>query len=142
MTIRATHEFTDLDAAREFVKRTRAELRALRNVRVGRDWMQIIDVNTGVFAADEFLFDTRHAPQFVVEELARRYSYLLLWGGRHTPHPTPSQIRKLLMHYLYCYAVTLCRHFTETALVSKIRDLIESLAALSCMNRRSNPREQ
>jgi hypothetical protein len=75
------------------------------------DTLQIIDVNTGVFAADEFLFDTRHTPQFVVEELARRYTYLLLWGGRHTPHPTPSQIRKLFMHYSYCYAVTLYRHF-------------------------------
>jgi hypothetical protein len=75
------------------------------------DTLQIIDVNTGVFAADEFLFDTRHTPQFVVEELARRYTYLLLWGGQHTPYPTPSQIRKLFMHYSYCYAVTLYRHF-------------------------------
>jgi hypothetical protein len=73
--------------------------------------LQIIDVNTGVFAADEFLFDSRHTPEFVVEELARRYTYLLLWGGRHTPHPTPSQIRKLFSHYTYCYAVTLYRHF-------------------------------
>jgi hypothetical protein len=75
------------------------------------DTLQIIDVNTGVFAADEFLFDTRHTPQFVVEELARRYTYLLLWGGQHTPHPTPSLMRKLFMHYSYCYAVTLYRHF-------------------------------
>lgn len=75
------------------------------------DTMKIIDVNTGVFAADEFLFDISHAPQFVVEELARRYSYLLLWGGRHSTQPSPSLIRKLLMHYLYCYAVTLYRHF-------------------------------
>ena len=72
--------------------------------------LQIIDVNTGVFAADEFLFDTRHTPEFVVEELARRYTYLLVWGGRHTPHPTPSQIRKLFSHYTYCFAVTLYRH--------------------------------
>jgi len=105
------------------------------------DTMQIIDVNTGVFAADEFLFDTRHAPQLVVEELARRYTYLLLWGGRHTPRPTPSLIQKLLIHYLYCYAVTLYRHFLETALMSKFRDFIESLAALYYMNRRPNPRQ-
>jgi hypothetical protein len=72
--------------------------------------LQIIDVNTGVFAADEFLFDMRHTPEFVVEELARRYTYLLVWGGRHTPHPTPSQIGKLLSHYTYCFAVTLYRH--------------------------------
>ncbi len=106
------------------------------------DTIQIIDVNTGIFAADEFLFDTRHAPQFVVEELARRYSYLLLWGGRHTPHPTPSLIRKLLKHYLYCYAVTLYRHFMETALMGKFRDFIGSLAASFDMNRRSNPHER
>lgn len=72
--------------------------------------LQIIDVNTGVFAADEFLFDTRHTPELVVEELARRYTYLLVWGGRHTPHPTPSQICKLFSHYTYCFAVTLYRH--------------------------------
>ena len=95
--------------------------------------MQIIDVNTGVFAADEFLFDTRHAPQFVIEELARRYTYLLLWGGRHKPHPATSLLRKLLMHYLYCYAVTLYRHFIETALMCEFRDFIESLA--ECKNR-------
>jgi hypothetical protein len=77
------------------------------------DTMKIIDVNTGVFAADEFLFDTGHAPQFFVEELARRYTYLLLWGGRKTPYPTHSQKRKLLMHYLYCYAVQLYRHFMD-----------------------------
>jgi hypothetical protein len=97
------------------------------------DTMQIIEVNTGIFAADEFLFDTRHAPQFVVEELARRYTYLLLWGGRHTPHPTPTELRKLLTHYLYCYAVTLYHHFMETALMSKFCDFFE--------NRRSNRHE-
>jgi len=97
------------------------------------DTMQIIDVNTGVFAADEFLFDARHSPQFVIQELARRYTYLLLWGGRHKPHPATSLLRKLLMHYLYCYAVTLYRHFIETALMCEFRDFIESLA--ECKNR-------
>jgi hypothetical protein len=77
------------------------------------DTLQIIEVNTGVFAADEFLFDTRHPPEFVVEELARRYTYLLLWGGRHAAHPTPSQIRKLFSHYTYCYVVTLYRHLVS-----------------------------
>jgi len=100
------------------------------------DTMQIIDVNTGVFAADEFLFDIGHAPQFFVEELARRYTYLLLWGGRKTPHPTHSQKRKLLMHYLYCYAVTLYRHFMDTAIMGKFRNLIENLAASHCSDNR------
>ena len=83
----------------------------IEGMKLKLDTMKIIDVNTGVFAADEFLFDTRHEPQFVVEELARRYSYLLLWGGRHSTHPSSSLIRKLLMHYLCCYVVTLYRHF-------------------------------
>jgi hypothetical protein len=100
------------------------------------DTMQIIDVNTGVFAADEFLFDISHAPQFFVEELARRYTYLLLWGGRKTPYPSHSQKRKLLMHYLYCYAVQLYRHFMDTAIVGKFRDLIENLAASNCSDKR------
>jgi hypothetical protein len=93
------------------------------------DTMQIIDVNTGVFAADEFLYDISHAPQFFVEQLARRYTYLLLWGGRKTPYPTHSQKRKLLMHYLYCYAIQLYRHFMDTAIMGKFRDLIGNFAA-------------
>jgi hypothetical protein len=100
------------------------------------DTMQIIDVNTGVLAADEFLFDVSHAPQFFVEELVRRYTYLLLWGGRKTPYPTPSQKRNLLMHYLYCYAVTLYRHFMDTATMGKFRDLIENWAASHCADKR------
>ncbi len=77
------------------------------------DTLQIIDVNTGVFAADEFLFDTRHAHKFVVEELTRRYTYLLLWGGRTNRHPTLAQLQTLLLHYLYCYSVILYRHFID-----------------------------
>ena len=38
-----------LDAAREFVKRTRAELRSLRKVRVWKDKLHIIDVNKDYF---------------------------------------------------------------------------------------------
>jgi hypothetical protein len=47
----ATHDYTPggLDAAREFVKRTRSELRMLRKVRVGKDWLHIIDVNKDYF---------------------------------------------------------------------------------------------
>jgi len=38
-----------LDAALEFIKRTRAELRTLRKVRVWRDKFHIIDVNKDYF---------------------------------------------------------------------------------------------
>jgi hypothetical protein len=38
-----------LEAAREFVKRTRAELRTLRKVRIWRDKLHIIDVNKDYF---------------------------------------------------------------------------------------------
>jgi len=47
----ATHDYTPggLDAAVEFVKRTRAELRQLRRVRVYRDKFQIFDINGDYF---------------------------------------------------------------------------------------------
>jgi hypothetical protein len=47
----ATHDFAPggLDAALEFIKRTRAELRALRKVRLWRDCYHIIDVNKDYF---------------------------------------------------------------------------------------------
>jgi hypothetical protein len=47
----ATHEYTPggLAAALEFLKRTRAELRTLRRVRVWRDKLQVIDVNKDHF---------------------------------------------------------------------------------------------
>jgi len=47
----ATHDFTDggLDAALEFLKRTRSELRSLRKVRVWTDYLHIIDVNKDYF---------------------------------------------------------------------------------------------
>jgi hypothetical protein len=77
------------------------------------DTLRIIDVNTGVFAADEFLFDTRLTSEFVVGELTRRYAYLLSWGERKNPRPTRSQRQELLLHYLYCCSVTLYRHFMD-----------------------------
>jgi hypothetical protein len=48
---RAIHDYTlgGLQAALEFVKRTRAELRTLRKVRLWRDRLQIIDVNKDYF---------------------------------------------------------------------------------------------
>jgi hypothetical protein len=48
---RATHDYTPghLDAALEFVKRTRSELRSLRKVRLWRDRIHIIDVNKDCF---------------------------------------------------------------------------------------------
>ena len=47
----ATHDYIPggLDAALEFLKRTRAELRSLRMVRVWRDHLRIIDVNKDYF---------------------------------------------------------------------------------------------
>ena len=50
-TPRATHDYSpgQLDAALEFVKRTRAELRSLRKVRLWRDRLHIIDVNKDYF---------------------------------------------------------------------------------------------
>jgi hypothetical protein len=47
----ATHDYVPggLDAAREFIKRTRAELRSLRKVRIWKDKLHIIDVNKDYF---------------------------------------------------------------------------------------------
>jgi hypothetical protein len=47
----ATHDYTPggLDAALEFLKRTRAELRSLRKVRIWKDRFQVIDVNKDYF---------------------------------------------------------------------------------------------
>jgi hypothetical protein len=47
----ATHSFAPggLDAALEFLKRTRAELRSLRKVRVWTDHFHVIDVNKDFF---------------------------------------------------------------------------------------------
>ncbi len=48
---RATHDYAPggLEAALEFIKRTRAELRTLRKVRVWPDKLHIIDVNKDYF---------------------------------------------------------------------------------------------
>ena len=48
---RATHDFAPggVDAALEFLKRTRAELRALYRVRVWKDHVHVIDVNKDYF---------------------------------------------------------------------------------------------
>lgn len=48
-TPRATHDFAGLEGAFEFLKRTRAELRMLRKVRVYKDRLQVIDVNKDYF---------------------------------------------------------------------------------------------
>ena len=45
----ATHDFVTVEAACEFLKRTRAELRQLRKVRVWKDKLHVIDVNKDVF---------------------------------------------------------------------------------------------
>jgi len=50
-TPRASHDYTPggLDAALEFLKRTRSELRSLRKVRIWTDHVHIIDVNKDYF---------------------------------------------------------------------------------------------
>jgi hypothetical protein len=47
----AIHDYTagGLEAAREFLKRTRAELRELRKVRLWKDRLQVLDVNKDAF---------------------------------------------------------------------------------------------
>jgi hypothetical protein len=47
----AVHDYTSgaLEAALEFLKRTRSELRSLRRVRVWKDKLHIIDVNKDCF---------------------------------------------------------------------------------------------
>jgi hypothetical protein len=47
----ATHDYTPggLEAALEFLKRTRWELRQLRRVRVWKDKLQVLDVNKDYF---------------------------------------------------------------------------------------------
>jgi hypothetical protein len=47
----ATHDYVPggLEAALEFLKRTRAELRELRKVRLWKDRLQVIDVNKDAF---------------------------------------------------------------------------------------------
>jgi hypothetical protein len=47
----ATHDYSQggVDAALEFLKRTRSELRTLRKVRVWKDKLHIIDVNKDFF---------------------------------------------------------------------------------------------
>lgn len=51
MTPLARHEFQPggLDAALEFLKRTRSELRTLRKAHVWKDRLQVIDVNRDCF---------------------------------------------------------------------------------------------
>ena len=45
----ATHDYLALDLALAFFKRTRAELRTLRKVRVYRDRFHIVDINKDYF---------------------------------------------------------------------------------------------
>jgi hypothetical protein len=51
MTLLASHEFTPggLEAALEFLKRTRAEMRPLHRVRVFKDRLQVFDINKDIF---------------------------------------------------------------------------------------------
>jgi hypothetical protein len=92
-----------------------------------RDTLQIIDVNAGPFAVDEFLLDPKHSREFVVEQLTRKYIYLLQWGAHHSPHPDFSTVRKWLSHFIYCYLVVLICHVSETTLVRRFNVLKRGL---------------
>lgn len=95
----ASHDFTnDLPAALEFLKRTRAELRTLRKVKVWKDRLHVIDINrdyfeiTGVGYPDEAIVSLLNAvnaafdPQSIHEpfhgdykefDTGRRYTWAL-----------------------------------------------------------------
>jgi hypothetical protein len=45
----AAHDFTSVQEAQEFLKRTRWELRSLRHVRVWKDRLQVFDINGDYF---------------------------------------------------------------------------------------------
>ncbi|MBY0523101.1 MAG: hypothetical protein K2R98_06865 [Gemmataceae bacterium] len=49
MSTLATHDFSSLDPAVEFLKRTRAELRMLRKVRIWKDRLHVYDINGDCF---------------------------------------------------------------------------------------------
>jgi hypothetical protein len=92
----ATHDFTPggVDAAREFLKRTRWELRTLRKVRVWKDRLQIFDINgdyfevRGVGYADADVVPLLRAvnaafdPATIQEPTTEEYKELLT-GRRH-----------------------------------------------------------
>ena len=83
----ATHDFADggLDAAIEFFRRTRNELRTLRLVRVSTDWVRLYDVNGDIFelrglgyADPEIVpvlksFDTPFNPDSIHTSIAAQY---------------------------------------------------------------------
>jgi hypothetical protein len=46
---KATHDYANIDAALEFLKRTRFELRELRKVYVWKDRLQVFDINGDSF---------------------------------------------------------------------------------------------
>jgi hypothetical protein len=85
--------------------------------------LKIIDVNTGPFAVDEFLFDPKHSREFVVGQLTRKYTYLLQWGAHYSPSLDFSTIRKWLSHFIYCYLLVLFGHLSEMTLFRRLNVL-------------------
>lgn len=82
----ATHEFTgDVNAAVEFLKRTRSELRMLRMTRVWTDRLRVYDINgdcfeiTGIGYPDEDVVpllnqvNTNFKPEFIHEPTDAEY---------------------------------------------------------------------
>ena len=93
----ATHEFDDggLDAALAFFRRTRAELRDLRLVRVSTDWVKLYDINgdyfelTGLGYPDADIvailnsFDTPFQPKTIHDPIDAPYKEFMT--GRRYP---------------------------------------------------------
>jgi hypothetical protein len=90
----AIHEFRTVEIAREFLKRTRWELRTLRKVRVYTDRLEILDVNgdaflvRGVGYQDADIIPLLRAvnaafdPQTIHDPIGQDYKELLT-GRRH-----------------------------------------------------------
>ena len=92
---RATHEYTTRDAAIEFLKRSRWELRDLRKVRVWKDKLQVIDINHDYFEVRGIgygdadivpllqMINTAYNPQTLHEPIAAEYKEFAT-GRRYT----------------------------------------------------------
>jgi hypothetical protein len=91
----STHDFAVLDAALEFLKRTRSELRSLRKVRVWKNRLQVFDVNgdsfelRGVGYPDTDIvallraINTAFDPDTIHQPVAQEYKEFAT-GRRHT----------------------------------------------------------
>ena len=101
--------------------------------------MRIIDVNIGVLSTDEFLLDTRHPLEFVIEQLVRRYTYVLIAGAKHSHRFTFAKRKDITLHYLYCYWLTLYYRIEARPVLSRLWSAAAGLFDRQAGNsRRSN----